>query len=310
MRVFITGGTGLVGNRLVHKLLGRCDQAVVLTRRADVAQQLWPGQAGVTAVQGDPVQSGPWQDSLAECDAVVNLVGEGIFNKRWRTAFKELMYTSRVKSTDNVAAALGRQPKTASGAAKVLVSASAIGYYGFTGDEELGENAPAGDDTLARLCIDWEKSADAAAGHGCRVVKVRVGVVLDRAGGALKKMLLPFKMFVGGPIGSGKQFVSWIHHEDLVGLILLGLDNAQTAGPMNGTAPRPVTNRDFSKALGRALHRPSFMPTPRFALRIALGEVADLITKGQRVVPRKALELGYKFQYETIDAALAQLFAG
>src|ERR1700677_998330 len=301
MRIFITGGTGLVGQRLVPRLLQRGDQVAVLPRRADAAQQLW-GQT-VSVVQGDPVQPGPWQDALAEGHAVVNLVGEGVFNRRWTAAYKEILVSSRVKSTDNVVAALASQPKMpGASAGKVLVNASAIGFFGFTGDEELTENSPRGDDTLARLCIEWEKAAQAATTHGCRAVMLRIGVVLDRAGGALKKMLLPFKMFAGGPIGSGKQFVSWIHHADLVGLILLALDNPQALGAMNATAPQPVTNRDFSRALGRALHRPSFLPTPSFALRLALGEVAALITKGQRVLPRKALELGYKFQFDTIDA--------
>ena len=236
MRVFITGGTGLVGKRLVQKLLQHGDQAVVLTRRADAAKPLFG--AGVTIVQGDPILPGPWQDSLAECDAVVNLVGEGVFNRRWSTAFKELLYASRVRSTENVVAALGRQPRTPAGAGKVLVNASAIGYYGSTGDEELPETAPPGNDTMARLCVDWEKAAQAATTHGCRVAMVRIGVVLDRAGGALQKMLLPFRLFAGGPIGSGKQYVSWIHHDDLVGIILLGLDNTQAQGPINGTASR------------------------------------------------------------------------
>jgi uncharacterized protein (TIGR01777 family) len=308
MRIFITGGTGLVGKRLVPRLLERGDQVVVLTRRPDISKDYWGGKT-VSTVQGDPMQTGPWQDSLAECDAVVNLAGEGLFNRRWSTAFKELLHTSRIKSTENVAVALGRQPRTAAGTPKVLISGSAIGFYGFTGDEELSESSPAGNDFLAQLSIDWEKAAMAATPLGCRVVLLRTGVVLDRAGGALQKMLLPFKLFAGGPIGSGKQYVSWIHVEDLVGIILLGLDNAQAVGPINGTAPQPVTNREFARALGRALHRPSFMPTPGFALRVALGKVADLVTKGQRVVPRKALELGYKFQCETIDAALARLFA-
>jgi uncharacterized protein (TIGR01777 family) len=197
----------------------------------------------------------------------------------------------------------------ASGAAKVLVNASAIGYYGPHGDEELTEASPAGNDTLAKLCIDWENAARAAEAQGVRVVMLRVGVVLDCEGGALQKMMTPFKMFVGGPVGSGKQYMSWIHHDDLVGLILLGLDDGRASGPLNGTAPRPVTNKEFAHALGRVLHRPSFMPTPAFALRMALGEVADVITTGQRVLPAKALELGYAFRFTDVDAALADLLA-
>lgn len=301
MRVFITGGTGLVGQRLVQKLLEFGNQPVVLTRRPDAAKQIWA--AGVLVVAGDPMQPGPWQQSLAECDAVVNLAGEGIFNRRWSPEFKELMTSSRVKSTANVVAGIAAK-KTC----KTLVNASAIGFYGSTGPEELTEQSPAGNDTLAHICLAWEKAAESAAAHDCRVAIVRIGVVLDASGGALGKMLTPFKMFVGGPVGSGQQYMSWIHHEDLVGLIQFALANSQAQGPINATAPRPVTNQEFSKALGRALHRPSFLPTPAFALRLALGEVAELITKGQRVLPQRALELGYKFQFADIDTALQQLF--
>jgi uncharacterized protein (TIGR01777 family) len=305
MRIFIAGGTGLVGSRLVKRLLERGDQVSVLTRRPEMARAKW-GET-CTVVAGDPMQSGAWIDAVGECDAVVNLVGEGVFNRRWRRRFKDLMLTSRVESTTNIVAALARSPRRADGAPRVLVNASAIGYYGAHGDEELDESSGPGDDTLARLCVEWEKAAAAAAGHGVRTVIVRVGVVLDREGGALAKMLLPFKMFMGGPVGSGKQWVSWIHHDDLVGLILLGLDSPHAAGPMNGTAPNPVTNKELAKAIGRVLHRPSFMPTPRLALRVMLGEVAGLVTAGQRVLPRKALELGHAFTFPEIDAALRDI---
>src|SRR5262249_8335590 len=182
-----------------------------------------------------------------------------------------------------------------------------IGYYGPTADEELTEDSPAGNDYLAEICKEWESAAQSATAAGTRVVILRTGVVLDRAGGALAKMLTPFKWFVGGPVGNGRQYVSWIPHADLVGLILLALDNARAAGPLNGTAPNPLTNRQFSKALGRALHRPSFMRTPKFMLRIMLGKVASVITTGQRVLPARALALGYAFKFPEIDAALADV---
>ncbi len=305
MRVFIAGATGLVGSRLVAGLLGRKDELVVVTRRPEVAQQKW-GEA-CKIVTGDPMQAGPWMDAVADCDGVVNLVGENVFARRWRAWFRELLHASRIKSTENIAAALAKSPRTAAGQPKVLVNASAIGYYGPRGDEELEENSPAGDDFLARLCVAWEKAAAAVTASGVRPVMIRVGVVLDRAGGALAKMLTPFKMFVGGPVGSGRQCVSWIHHADLVGLIRFALDTAPAAGPMNGTAPAPVTNRQLAKALGRALHRPSFMRTPKFMLRLMLGQVATVITTGQRVLPRKALELGYVFKFPDIDSALADV---
>jgi len=307
MRLFIAGGTGLVGSRLIRRLQERNHQVVVLTRRPDVAKQKWGDSCNI--VEGDPMQPGGWMDAVADCDGVVNLVGEGVFNRRWRSWFKELLRTSRVQSTQNIVAALAKSPKTIAGQPKVLVNASAIGYYGAHGDEELDEGSPAGDDLLARVCVEWEAAANAAARHGVRVAIIRVGVVLDKEGGALKQMMLPFKMFVGGRVGSGKQWVSWIHHDDLVGLILLALDNAEATGIMNGTAPNPVTNKALAKALGRAMHRPSFMPTPKFALRLMLGQVAGLVITGQRVLPRRALQWGYAFKFPDIDSALQNVLA-
>jgi uncharacterized protein (TIGR01777 family) len=300
MRVFVAGGTGLVGGRLVGRLLERGDHPVVLTRRPDVAKQKWG--PGCTVIAGDPMIPGAWAESIKDCAAAVNLVGEGIFNRRWSAAFKQLLYASRVQSTENIVAALVKNSAT-----KILVNASAIGYYGSTGDEELTEASPPGTDFLATASVDWEKATRPAAAQGIRTVSLRVGVVLDPGGGALQKMITPFKMFVGGPIGSGKQFISWIHHADMLGLILFALDNAQASGPMNATAPGPVTNKEFSKALGRALHRPSFLPTPGFMLRVVLGPVAGIITKGQRVLPKKALDLGYRFKFADIDSAMRDM---
>jgi uncharacterized protein (TIGR01777 family) len=189
----------------------------------------------------------------------------------------------------------------------VLVNASAIGWYGVHGEEALTEDSPPGSDFLAQLCVEWERAAHQAEKDAVRVALVRVGIVLDREGGALAKMLTPFKWFVGGKVGNGKQYMSWIHHEDMVGLFLLGLDNPEAKGPLNGTAPNPVTNWQFSKALGRALHRPACFPTPRFMLRLALGEVADVIATGQRVLPKRPLALGYQYRFLTIDEALADI---
>lgn len=307
MRIFLAGGTGLVGTRLIARLKGRGDDVVLLTRRPDAARQKF-GE-GCTVVEGDPTQPGAWADALAGCDAVVNLVGENVFARRWSKSFKELLRSSRVQSTENVVAALARSPKTADGRGKVLVNASAIGYYGPTDDEELDETRPPDDDFLGRLCVEWERAAQAAAAFGVRVVMLRIGVVFDREGGALREMLRPFKMFVGGPVGSGRQYVSWIHHEDMAGLILLALDTEQATGPINATAPNPVTNREVAKAIGRVLRRPSFMKAPWFMLRAALGEVANIITTGQRVVPRRALELGYSFKFPEVEGALRDVLA-
>jgi uncharacterized protein (TIGR01777 family) len=307
MRVFVLGGTGLVGSRLIEQLHRRQDDVVLLTRRPDVARHKFGDACAV--VEGDAMTAGPWLDRLADCDGVINLVGEGVFSRRWTGDFKKLLRDSRVKSTENVVQALASSPRTAAGNPRVLVNASAIGYYGPHGDEELTEDSPPGDDTLARLCVEWENAARAAEPAGVRVARVRIGVVLDRHGGALRQMITPFKMFVGGPVGSGRQWVSWIHHQDLVGLLLLALDDAQARGPLNGTAPQPVTNTEFARALGRALGRPSFLPTPRFALRVMLGEVAGLVTTGQRVLPRRAQALGYAFRFPDIDRALRDVLS-
>lgn len=307
MRVFVTGGTGLIGTRLLQRLIERGDQVCLLTRRPSVAREQWGERC--TVVDGNPMERGSWMDKVQECDAVISLVGESIYNRRWNAEFIQLMRDSRVKSAENVVQALARNPRTPSGAAKVLVNASAIGYYGPTGDEELTEESPPGHDTLARLTIEWEKATQEAANLGVRVALVRIGVVLDKAGGALGQMLTPFRMGIGGPIGSGKQWFSWIHHEDMVGILLLALDSSGAMGPINGTAANPVTNKVFSKALGRALHRPAFLPIPAFALRLRFGGIAEILTTGQRVLPRRALALGYQFKFPDIDSALRDVLA-
>jgi uncharacterized protein len=305
MRVFVAGGSGMIGSRLIRQLRARQDNVVLLTRRPDAVRKELG--ADCTIVEGDPMQPGAWMDAVADCDAVVNLTGQNLFHKRWNEAYKQLLRDSRVKSTQHVVEALARSPRTAAGQSKTLVNASAIGYYGPRGDEEVTEETPPGDDFLARLCVDWEDAARKVEASGVRLAIVRIGVVLAKEAGALAQLLTPFKMGVGGPVGSGKQWMSWVHHEDIVGILLLALDNPSAAGPINGTAPNPVTNKDFAKALGRALNRPSFVPTPGFALKLGLGEVADVVLTGQRVLPRKALALGYPFKYPTLDEALKDL---
>ena len=307
MRVFVTGGTGLIGTELVKRLLSRGDAVVLLSRRPEQATPAADGQ--ISILGGDPTQPGPWMDAIADCDAVVNLAGEGIFNRRWWAAFKQKMRDSRILSTQNVVAALAKQPNRKDGSPKVLINASAIGWYGPRGDEELTEDAEPGNDFLARLCVDWENAAAEAKQHGVRVVLLRTGVVLAPKGGALAQMLTPFKMFVGGPVGSGRQVMSWIHIDDHVGEILFALDQQQIIGPLNAVAPSPVTNKEFSKTLGRVLHRPSFMKTPAFMLRIMLGQVAEVVTNGQRVMPRKAQLAGFQFKFIDVEAALRDVLA-
>ncbi|MFO0863192.1 MAG: TIGR01777 family oxidoreductase [Gemmataceae bacterium] len=305
MRIFVTGGTGLVGTRLLKKLTERGDEVVLLTRRPEAAK----GGDRIKIVGGDPTEAGPWMDEAAACDAAINLVGENIFAKRWSDDFKATLRKSRIPPTQHVVDALARNSKRADGSPKVLVSASAIGFYGPHGDEELDESTPPANDFMGQLCVEWEQAALAGQQKGLRVAVIRTGIVLDPAGGALKEMMPPFKMFVGGPIGSGKQVMSWIHAEDQVGIILHALDHAEVSGPVNSTAPNPVTNKAFSKALGKAIGRPSFMWTPGFAIRLVLGGVADVVVNGQRVMPKKAAATGYQFKYPEIDGALANLLA-
>ncbi len=307
MRVFITGGTGLIGIRLIRHLRLRDDQVVVLSRRSDAAQRVG---ADCEVVQGDPVQPGAWQDKAAECDAIVNLAGENLVGGRWTNSFKNALRDSRVKATEHGAQAIARNPKRGDGSPKVFISGSAIGIYGPHGDEPVDESTPPGDDFLARLCVDWEKATAPAAEAGVRVVLARTGVVLDKQGGALKKMLLPFKMGVGGPVGSGKQFMPWIHYADETGLLAFALDTPAASGPMNLTAPNPITNKEFGKALGRALGRPALIWTPGFALKLLMGEGAEVVLTGAKVLPKKALEWGYQFRFSQIDAALVDVLKG
>jgi uncharacterized protein (TIGR01777 family) len=305
MQVFVTGGTGLIGSRLVRRLMERRDRPVVLTRREATAEKLFGKSCRI--VEGDSMKAGPWQDIAAECDAVVNLAGENLFNHRWNDQFKALMTDSRLQTTAHVVEALGRRPHREDGTPKVLVNASAIGIYGPHGDEELTEESPPASDFLANVCVQWEKAARAVESFGVRCALTRIGVVLAKEGGALKQLWTPFSLGMGGPAGDGRQWMSWIHIEDMIGVLLLALDNNEAVGPLNAVAPNPVTNRDFATAFGKALHRPSFLPTPRFVLRAMLGESADIVTTGQRVLPKRTLALGYPYKFPQIDAALADI---
>jgi uncharacterized protein len=305
MRVFVTGGTGLIGSRLIRSLRQRRDTVTVLTRRSEAAQATVGSEC--TIVAGDPTQPGPWMEALDNCDAVINLAGENLFSKRWNATFKRILHDSRINSTQNVVQALARKAQSDSGRPKVLVNASAVGYYGPHGDEELTEESAPGNDFLAQLCVEWERAARSAEPLGIRVATVRIGVVLDKEGGALSRLLPTFRMGMGGPTGSGGQWISWIHHADLVGILLLALDNMTVQGPINAMAPNPVTNRDFAHAVGQAMSRPALLSTPGFALRMLLGEVADVVLTGQRVLPKKALALGYAFKFPALNEALADV---
>jgi uncharacterized protein (TIGR01777 family) len=301
MRVFVTGATGMIGRRLVAALCERGDKVRALSRSAANARETLGEQ--VEVVEGDPAAYGNWAAAVNGCDALVNLAGERVVGKRWTDEQKQRMRSSRIDGTDNLVRAVAE----AEHRPRVLVSGSAIGYYGFHEDDTLTEASPPGVDFLARLCVDWEQAARNAEEHGVRVVLLRTGVVLDTAGGALAQMLPPFRLFLGGPVGSGRQWLSWIHRDDLVGLILLALDHSDSSGPINGTAPEPQTNRDFSKTLASVLGRPCIFRVPGLALRLRFGEGAELITRGQRVLPTRAQELGYTFRFPALRPALEDL---
>jgi uncharacterized protein len=299
MRVAVTGATGLLGQALVKALTDRGDQVVVLSRDADRARRALGEQVEAHAWP-NPTGAPPPEAALAGADAVVHLLGEPVA-QRWSAEAKESIRRSRVDGTRSLvqgllALAPDRRPA-------VLVSQSASGFYGPRGDEQLTEDAPAGDDFLAGVVVGWEGEAMRASAE-LRVALTRTGVVLSPEGGALAKMLPFFRLGIGGPVAGGRQYVPWIHLDDVVGALLLCLDDARAAGPVNLAAPNPVTNTELSRTLGRVLGRPAVLPVPAFALKILYGEMAQIVITGQRVVPSRLNQLGYEFRHPDLEAAL------
>lgn len=300
MKITLTGATGLIGSRLVRTLKERGDEVTVLSRDPAKAR----AALGVDAVQWDPMVGPAPAEALAGRDAVVHLAGENVA-QRWTDESKRRIRESREVGTRNLVDGLrAADPRPAA-----LVASSAVGYYGKHGDERVGEDTPAGSDFLAEVCVIWEREAAGAAELGMRVVNVRTGVVLDAGGGALAKMLLPFKLGVGGPVAGGDQYLPWIHADDLVGIYLAAIDGHDWDGPVNGSAPEPVTNAVFSKALGRALHRPAVLPVPGLAIQLLYGEMSEMVTEGQRAVPNRAQALGYQYRHPDLDEALRDALA-
>ncbi len=297
MRVFVTGATGLVGGAVCGALLARGHAVAALSRASGAASRL---PAGARAILGDPTVPGPWQEELARCDACVHLAGEPVAQGRWTKEKKRRIRDSRVRSTENVAAVVSK------GGPGVLVSGSAVGFYGSRGDEVLDEGAAPGSDFLAEVTRAWEAAAEPAAARA-RVVLLRTGIVLAAGGGALPRLVRPFRLFAGGPLGDGTSWQPWIHLADEAGLVLFALEDERVRGPLNAVAPEPVRSRDLASAVGRVLSRPSVFPVPAAALRLALGEVAGVVLASQRAVPRKALDLGYGFRFREIQAALRDL---
>jgi uncharacterized protein (TIGR01777 family) len=304
MHYAITGATGFIGSRLVELLAGEPDARVtIFTRDPSAARERFAPGPARELVAWDYAASLPPAGALDGADAVIHLAGESVAARRWTAAQKKKIRDSRVLSTRNLIEGLAR----AAPRPRVLAAASAIGYYGPRGDEEVAESAPAGNDFLAEVCRDWEAEVARAEAHGIREARVRIGVVLGPGGGALKPLIPAFKLFAGGPLAGGQQWMSWIHRDDLARLFLHAVRTPSLSGPVNGTAPRPVRNREFAKTLGRVLHRPAVIPTPRLALRVALGEFADILATGQRVLPRKALESAFRFRHEDLEPALREI---
>jgi len=298
MRALVTGATGFVGSSLLSKL----DQPVVLSRDPQRAQQELE-LFGVTAYGWDAMHEPPPVEAFAGIDVIFHLAGESVGEGRWTSEKKKRISDSRVNATRMLVDTIN----VLENPPKVLVSASAIGYYGSRGDHVLDETALEGDDYLAEVCFAWEQAALGAEKAGLRVVTVRTGIVLGQGGGALKKMLTPFKFGLGGRLGSGKQWMSWIHLEDEVGLLLHAATHPEIQGAMNLVSPEPVTNREFTRTLGRVLGRPTVFPVPGFMLRLAVGEFADVLLGSQRVVPKVAQETGYEFRYPQLDKALERI---
>jgi uncharacterized protein len=309
MRIVIAGGTGFIGSPLAEVYAEEGHDVRVLTRSlpdGDARHDPGTGKPGITRVGWQPNGSaGPWSHIVDDADAVVNLAGESLGGGRWTPERKAVLRDSRVLATRSIVEAI----RAAANAPRVLISSSAVGYYGASGAEPKTEDSQPGDDFLALLTQEWESEAKKAESTGTRVVLLRSGIVLEKSAGVLPRMMRPFRFFVGGPIGNGQQYTSWIHRLDIVEMIRWIVETPAVIGPINATAPHPVTNREFARALGRALRRPSLFPVPSFVLKALFGEMAGpLLLTGQRVIPSKAQSHGYHFRYPEIDIAMRGIF--
>jgi uncharacterized protein (TIGR01777 family) len=306
MKIVLAGATGYIGRPLLAALAAAGHELVVLTRRRHAATGL---PDGVVLVDWDGhTSSGSWTDALQDAGAVVNLSGANIGERRWTAARKALLRASRIESASAIAGALADIP--AERRPRVLVNASGIDYYGDRPEGTVDESSPPGDSFLARLCVEWEEAAQKSAAHGLRVVRLRTAVVLGRGSQALERMAQPFRFFAGGPLGGGRQWFSWIHLDDVVGLYRLAVEHETIDGPINAVAPDVRQEREVAREIGRVLGRPSWAPAPAFALRTLLGEQADLVLHGRRAVPGQAQALGYDFKYPDLPGALAQALGG
>jgi len=300
MKVVIAGGTGFIGQKLTTQLIAAGESVTLLTRGGQV-----PGafKGKVVAQPWDGKSSGGWAPVLDGADVVINLCGEGIANKRWSAKQKALLRSSRLEPTQ----ALMQAIRSAKIKPKVWINVSAVGFYGNVAENEVDEKYPQGKGFLAQLCADWEASAREAEMLGVRLVFPRIGIVLGSGKGALQKMIPPFNMFLGGPLGSGQQWFPWIHVQDVVSLILFAIKNDQVQGAFNACAPYPVRMNDFCTTLGHVLNRPSWLSVPAFALKLMLGEMAQMLLGGQKAIPKKMLKMGFKFRYSFVESALISI---
>ncbi len=300
MKVFVTGASGLIGSRLCERLINRGDEVLALSRTAR------PGKQGITWITGSTEDASGWQSAIDGCDAVVNLAGENV-GQRWGSKKRQLIVESRISITKRLVEAVG----LAEHKPKVFVSTSAVGYYGTDLTETFDEHSPNGTGFLADLCKQWEEAAHAVQAHGVRLAIVRVGVVLSKDGGALPKIAAPIRAFVGGPLGNGRQWMSWIHIDDIVNLFIHAIDHEQAEGVINGVAPEPLTNADLTQAVAKTLKRPAWLAAPGFALRAGLGEMAnEMLLSGQRVTSKEMEQWGFVCGYDNVERALSAIYAG
>lgn len=300
MKILITGGTGFVGSAVSHRLLEMGHEVTVIGSSSRCRLAPHPH---LTYISADTTRPGAWQQRVAEQDAIINLAGRSVFNL-WTESYKKAIYDSRVLTTRNLVDALQASSEA------VLLSASAAGYYGAGDEDERTETSAPGDDFLARVCRDWEAEATRAADKGARVVVMRFGVVLGKGGGAMATMTTPFKLGLGGPIGSGQQWFPWIHLDDLVNALLFLLGADECRGPFNFTAPQSVRQKEFARALGGALHRPACLPVPAVVMKLALGEFGRSLLQGPKVVPRALTDSGFLFTYPELQPALREIVGG
>lgn len=300
-KIIVTGATGLIGTKLCKALINRGDQLTIFSRSTSMAAKAIPGAKEY--IEWDYDKPETWAEFINGKDSIIHLAGVSIAGKRWNDDYKNKILKSRKLSTQNLVEAIHSAKKKPSS----FISSSATGYYGNAGDKILNEESESGDDFLAQVCKEWENASEKIESLGVRRVNIRTGIVLSAEGGALKQMLLPFRLFIGGPLGNGRQWFPWVHIDDLIRIYIYALDNSSVSGKINAVSPNPVTMKEFALKLGKAMHRPSFFPVPVFALKLAIGKAAEPVVASQRTVPQRLLKGGFKFRYENVEAALKDL---